>query len=67
MGKLKGIEHMVTIILQTVPICPECQAMLIKRHQQNDVYYCCLDCKTILKVIGQGKAENEVIVTDGKE
>ena len=38
MGELKGIEHMVTIILQTVPICPECQAMLFKRHQQNDTY-----------------------------
>jgi endogenous inhibitor of DNA gyrase (YacG/DUF329 family) len=58
---------MVTIILQTVPICPECQAMMIKRHQQTDAYFCCTDCKTILKVIGQGKAENEVIVTDGKE
>lgn len=67
MGKIKGIEHMVTIILQTVPICPECQAMMFKRHQQNDVYYICHDCKNILKVIGQGKAENEVIVTDGKE
>jgi DNA-directed RNA polymerase subunit M/transcription elongation factor TFIIS len=67
MGELKGIERMVTIILQTVPICPECQAMLFKRHQKNDTYYCCLDCMNILKVIGQGKAENEVIVTDGKE
>ena len=57
---------MVAIISQTVPICPECQALMIKRHL-TDVYFCCADCKTILKVIGAGKSENELIVTDGRE
>lgn len=39
---------------------------MIKRHSV-DVYYCCCDCKKILKVIGTGTAEIELIVTDGKE
>ena len=57
---------MVTTISQTVPICPECQALMIKRHL-SDVYFCCTDCKQILKVIGAGKSDNELIVTDGRE
>ena len=57
---------MVTTILQTVPICPECQALMIKRHLA-DVYFCCTDCKKILKVIEPGKTDNELIVTDGSE
>ena len=57
---------MVAIISQTVPICPECQALMIKRHL-TDVYFCCADCKAILKVIGAGKTDNELIVTDGRE
>lgn len=57
---------MVTIISQTTPICPECQALMIKRHY-DDVYFCCVDCKKILKVIGAGKSDNELIVTDGRE
>ena len=57
---------MIYKILQTVPICPKCQAMMLKRYQ-NVVYYFCADCKKILKVIDSGKAENELIVTDGRE
>lgn len=57
---------MVTTILQTVPICPECQALIIKRHLA-DVYFCCTDCNSILKVMGPGKTDNELIVTDGRE
>lgn len=57
---------MVTTILQTVPICPECQALMIKRHLA-DVYFCCADCKAILKVIEPGKTDNELIVTDGRD
>ena len=57
---------MIYKILQTVPICPKCQAMMLKRYQ-NVVYYFCADCKKILKVIDSGKAENELIVTDGSE
>ena len=57
---------MVTKILQTVPICPDCQAMMVRRHTDL-VYYCCSDCKKIVQVVGVGAAENELIVTDGKE
>lgn len=57
---------MIYKILQTVPICPKCQALMLKRYQQS-VYLWCADCKTILKVIDSGKAENELICTDGKE
>ena len=57
---------MIYKILQTVPICPKCQAMMLKRYQ-NVVYYFCTDCKKILKVLDGGKAENELIVTDGKD
>lgn len=55
------------IITQTVPICPECQAFMFKRHQQNDVYYVCADCKKIYRVIGVGSAEIELIVTDERK
>lgn len=57
---------MIYKILQTVPICPNCQAMMLERYQ-GMVYYSCTDCKKILKVIDSGKAENELICTDGKE
>ena len=30
-------------------------------------YFVCADCKKILEVVEPGKAENELIVTDGKE
>lgn len=39
---------------------------MLKRYQES-VYLWCADCKTILKVIDSGKAENELICTDGKE
>ena len=54
-------------ILQTVPICPKCQAMMLNRAQGGDIYFYCTDCMNPLKVIGPGKAENELIVTDGRD
>lgn len=54
-------------ISQTVPICPECQALMLKRFQNEKAYYFCWDCKVILEVIAPGKTENELIVTDGKD
>lgn len=54
-------------ISQTVPICPKCQALMLKRYQNDKAYYFCHDCKVILEVIAPGKSENELIVTDGKE
>lgn len=55
------------IITQTVPICPNCKAMLCKRHQDNNVFYFCYDCMKIYKVIGTGDAEIELVITDKEE
>jgi hypothetical protein len=38
----------------------------MKRYQNLEAYFYCVDCKQILKVIGTGTAEIELIVTDGK-
>lgn len=37
------------------------------RHQYDNLYFSCGDCKLILKVIDNGQAEIELIVTDGME
>lgn len=58
---------MIYKISQTVPICPACQALMLKRYQNGKEYYFCCDCKGILEVIAQGKSDNEIEVTDGKE
>ena len=52
------------IITQNVPTCPKCSAGLFKRNQYKDTFYFCIDCMSIFQVIGTGKAENELIVTD---
>lgn len=52
------------LISQNVPTCPECSAMMLKRHQANESYFHCVDCMKILKIVGTGKAELELIVTD---
>lgn len=51
-------------IYQNVPICPECKGMMLKRHQAQDIFYHCVDCMKILKVVDNGVVENELIVTD---
>lgn len=58
---------MIYKILQTVPICPSCQALMLKRYQSGKAYLFCADCKSILEVLDGGKAENELIVTDGRD
>lgn len=52
------------IIAQNVPMCPKCSAGLLKRNQDKEIYYFCLDCMTIFQVVGTGKAENELLVTE---
>lgn len=37
------------------------------RHQYDNLYFFCVDCNLILKVIDNGQAEIELIVTDGME
>lgn len=51
-------------ISQNVPMCPKCSAMMSRRHQHDQTYYFCHDCLSIYKVIGMGKAEIEIIITD---
>lgn len=55
------------IIQQNVPMCPRCSALMSTRHQYDNLYFFCDDCKLILKVIDNGQAEIELIVTDGEE
>lgn len=52
------------IITQHVPICPNCSAMLFKRHQASDIFFVCADCLQIFRLIGTGEAEIELKVTD---
>ena len=55
------------LISQNVPMCPDCSGLMLKRYQAEVSYYHCSDCMKILKVIGTGTAEIELIVTDGRE
>ena len=58
---------MIVKVYQNVPICPDCKALMLKRHQGEESYYHCVDCMKILKVIDIGCVENELICTDGRE
>ena len=55
------------VIQQNVPTCPKCSALMFARHQYDNLYFSCGDCKLILKVIDNGQAEIELIVTDDME
>lgn len=55
------------LIVQHTPMCPECSALLNHRLQDLHSFYFCTDCGKIYKVIGAGKAEIELIVTDREE
>lgn len=57
---------MVTTISQNVPICPACKAMMHKRHYGYSVYFICADCKSIWKVLDEGKAEIELVISDNQ-
>lgn len=52
------------IINQKVPICPECKAGMHIRRNMFGRFYICNDCNKILRDIGIGQVENEIIVTD---
>lgn len=49
---------------QNVPMCPSCSALMFTRGQYGSLYFICGDCKSIFKVIGNGRADIEIIVTD---
>jgi DNA-directed RNA polymerase subunit M/transcription elongation factor TFIIS len=55
------------IVNQNNLICPECSGMMVRRQQDGHTYLFCVDCMKILKVVGEGTAELELITTDGKE
>ena len=60
------------VLQQNVPICPHCSALMVRRIQTedeknlNNLFFFCTDCKAIFKVVGKGKAEIELVVTDGR-
>lgn len=54
------------IITQTVPMCPDCSAMMSGRINKGKWFFFCHDCLKILKVIGRGKAEIELICSDSE-
>lgn len=55
---------MLLTIQQNVLICPKCSAAMHRRIYHEHIYYICADCKSIWKVIGNGKVDLEVMVTD---
>lgn len=55
---------MIQTLQQNVPICPECKALMLTRTQNGSLFFACVDCKAIFKVVGKGKAEIELLVTD---
>lgn len=58
---------MIQTLQQNVPICPECKALMLTRTQNGSLFFACVDCKAIFKVIGKGKADIELVVTDKSE
>lgn len=57
---------MITAIQMTVPRCTECSSMMMKSPSPdgNEMYYICYDCNKVLRVIGRGKLDGEVLVSD---
>jgi len=56
------------IIQQNVPMCPICASLMWKRFQDNDLYYICHDnINHIFKMVSNGQAEIELIVSNKKE
>lgn len=57
----------VIIIQQNVPMCPECSSLMSTRHQDGKLFFFCHDCLHIYKVIENGQAEIELLVSDEQE
>ena len=47
-----------------VPRCPVCSAILCHTHRRGDTYYFCQDCRALLRCVGNGQSDNEVILSD---
>jgi DNA-directed RNA polymerase subunit M/transcription elongation factor TFIIS len=54
-------------ISQTVPTCPECAGMLVRREQYGEVFFFCTDCLSIYQLSGTGTAECEIEVSDKRD
>jgi DNA-directed RNA polymerase subunit RPC12/RpoP len=54
----EGVE---VIISASVPACPYCVAGVRKMFYNKDIFYKCLDCKALFKIVEFGQAENEVV------
>ena len=57
---------MAVILQQNVPMCPRCSAMMHKRMANGHLYFICGDCKGIWKVLDNGQAEIELLVSDNE-
>lgn len=55
---------MITSIVPSIPICPVCSALLTKRYVDDTTYFACPHCKGAYKVVGHGKADNELLISD---
>jgi len=50
-----------------IPKCPHCAAIMMVRHQQDNVFYYCQDCFALFRIIGKGQIDNEVVISDEGE
>lgn len=55
---------MKTIMQSNIPRCPDCASMMSCIPRGADIYYHCEHCKGTFKVIGKGKIDNEVLISD---
>jgi tRNA(Ile2) C34 agmatinyltransferase TiaS len=55
---------MKTIMQSNIPRCPDCASMMSSILRRADIYYQCEDCRATFKVIGKGKIDNEVLISD---
>lgn len=53
-------------IQNDVPRCPECSALMSDFVRHLHRYFMCHDCGALYVVVGIGKAENEIIVSDSE-
>lgn len=57
---------MITSMQMTVPRCTECSSMMMVTPSPDgrDMRYVCYDCNKTFKVIGRGKLDGEILVSD---
>lgn len=48
----------------TVPRCSECSSLMYLSPHGDIMYYVCNDCNKVYRVIGNGKLDGEICVSD---